>query len=69
MSEAALAPTMGPITEEERRLILAWHDTGSKDIQCRDSIIDEDTLWESEIRGAYVLVRALRAGAKLEDLL
>jgi hypothetical protein len=67
VSEAALAPKMGPITEEERQAVLKWDGLLAEDTQLQDSIAEEETLWG--ITASYVLVRALRAGAKLEDLL
>ena len=65
MSEAALAPTMGPITEEEKAAVLRWLDSACSDPALLASIDAMDI--ESEL--AYVLVRALRARVPLEKLL
>ena len=65
MSEAALAPTMGPITEEEKAAVLRWLDSA-----CRDpALLASTDAMDIQSELGYVLVRARRAGAKLEDLL
>jgi hypothetical protein len=65
VSEAALAPTMGPATEEERKEAFRWLLSSTSDRELWVSLEEE------EFRSAwtYVLIRARRAGAKLEDLL
>ena len=66
MSEAALAPRMGPITEEERAAIEKWRATNYKDMPLARSL-ESVRAWERS--ATYILIRACRAGAKLEDLL
>ena len=66
MSEAALAPKMGPVTEEERAAIEKWRSTTPKDPSLETSL-DMVRAWERA--GAYTFIRALRAGVPLEKLL
>jgi hypothetical protein len=69
MSSATLrgvpTPTAGSITEEEKAAVLRWLDSACCDPTLLASIDAMDI--QSEL--AYVLVRALRAGAELGDLL
>ncbi len=70
MSEAALAPKMGPVTDAEWRDAEAWN---------RDPLTVDTALWQSiyrrmpgDLRSVlirYILVRALRAHVPLEKLL
>ena len=74
MSEAALAPRMGPVSEDERTELEKWY--LSRD-RFRPSCFADPELIVSLVRRPsenfatveYVLVRARRAGVKLEDLL
>ena len=68
MSEAALAPTMGPITEEELAAIAEADVSRCGDDELWNSL-DELAIPDSKTLAFYILVRARRAGAKLEDLL
>ena len=65
-TEDARVLKMGPITKGEWRAILTWERSLTGDIQLRDSIVEEDT--SERVWSSYVLVRALRAGVRLEDL-
>ena len=66
MSEAALAPKMGKVSDEENATFVRWVTTTYKDRVLAHSL----THFEGKERTmAYLFVRALRAGAKLEDLL
>ena len=66
MSEAALAPKMGPVTEEERAAIEKWRTVNYGDMSLARSL-DSVRAWERP--ATYILVRALRAGVPLEKLL
>jgi hypothetical protein len=66
VSEAALAPKMGPVTEEELAALEKWRSTTPKDPSLETSL-EMVRAWERA--GAYTFIRALRAGVKLEDLL
>lgn len=65
MSEAALAPKVGPVTEEERATFEKWVSAAYQDVPLAVSLYRQP----SKRPAAYLFVRALRAGAKLEDLL
>ena len=67
MSEAALAPKMGPITEEEKVACETWLAAQSGDYKLWYSILDDEQITEDCAR--YILVRALRAHVPLEKLL
>ena len=67
MSEAALAPTMGPVTEEESAALKRWHKGALGDPELWKSLPSVGPHPSDDID--YVLVRALRAGVPLEKLL
>ena len=67
MSEAALAPKMGPVTEEEKAAVRAWWATvPPTDVELSESLAADPL---PHHLANYVIIRARRAGAKLEDLL
>ena len=59
--------TRGPVSDAERRALWEWWNTSG----CRDKklIYSLGRPVEERDRTSYVVVRALRAGVKLEDLL
>ena len=66
------APKMGPVTEEELGAIVEWYESPHEDHSLRSSLdrsLDNAGVPNSRALASYVLVRALRAGVKLEDLL
>ena len=62
---SAPAPKMGPATDDELAAIRRW----------RDGWLTDNKLWNSlpgvslSLSSEYIIVRALRAGVPLEDLL
>ena len=57
---------MGPVTEEEKAAFEKWCSAALGDPSLAGSL---GSVREQERSAAYILVRARRAGAKLEDLL
>ena len=74
MSEAALAPKMGPVSEDERTELGKWNlsrnrfrPSGFADPKLIVSLLNRPS--ENFATVEYVIVRALRAGTPLEKLL
>ena len=65
MSEAALAPKMGPATEEERAAFVAWRNSTAPS----DAALHLSISKETGISAQYIFIRALRASVPLEKLL
>ena len=68
MSEAALAPRKGEVTDEELAAVAEADVSRCGDDELWNSL-DELAIPISKTLALYILVRARRAGAKLEDLL
>ena len=58
---------IGPITEKERQEVLTWQLSEELDVELLASIAGDKELLSPS--STYLIIRALRAGVKLEDLL